>query len=565
MAAKQIHDPEKDENICNIEGEDDNSCIVEDGAFMETQCEEQMEFHFDQDLGKEIEREESSQPKKQRKIDNMGRVRPSTYSKTSPKKVPQNTQATGADFTGDNCQPNIEVSDQDDSSNSTNQKSFHDIISEIMENQISTENDVEDDFSFEDLIPDDENETIAENEDDLLFTEQEDMESYTSNLIQNEATIYPGHSMSIHHSMVLILLYAICHSISGAQLADTLTLISLHCLHTHPGLKSIYMFKSYFADMQSPLKKHYFCKKCMTNIKEDDKVCPSENCGRTFSGAKNKDYFIEIPLEEQLKKIMQRPGILKAIQSRFSRKKKQVDGIEDIYDGKMYRKLFESGGPLSPENPYNISFSWNTDGIPVFKSSKFSLWPFYLIINELPYRQRMKKENMILCGLWFGESKPFMSLFTKPLMKSLKMLETNGIEYEVDNEQILTKAFLICGTADLPAKSLVLNCNQFNGQFSCLKCLHPGETYKTQKGGSVHTFSYNASLPMHESRTSENCLRDAILATENRKTINGIKGPSFLMTLMSYDFVNSTSIDYMHGVLLGITKLLTKLWISTTH
>jgi hypothetical protein len=303
----------------------------------------------------------------------------------------------------------------------------------------------------------------------------------------------------------------------------------------------------------------------MTNIKEDDKVCPSKNCGRTFSGIKNKDCFIEIPLEEQLKKIMQRPGILKAIQSRFSRKKKQVDGIEDIYDGKMYRKLFESGGPLSPENPYNISFSWNTDGIPNFKSSKFSLWPFYLIINELPYRQRMMKENMILCGLWFGESKPFMSLFTKPLMKSLKMLETNGIEYEVDNEQILTKAFLICGTADLPAKSLVLNCNQFNGQFSCLKCLHPGETYKTQKGGSVHTFSYNASLPMHEQRTSENCLRDAILATESRKTINGIKGPSFLMTLMSYDFINSTSVDYMHGVLLGITKLLTKLWISTTH
>ncbi|XP_061190375.1 uncharacterized protein LOC133198272 [Saccostrea echinata] len=148
----------------------------------------------------------------------MGRVRPSTYSKTNPKKVPQNTQATGADFSEDNCPPNVEVSEQEgDSSNLTNKKPFHEIVSEIMENQITTENDVEDDFSLEDLIPGDEDEIIEENEDNLLITDQENGESHTSNLIQSEAIIYPGHSMSIHHSMVLILLYAICHSISGAQ------------------------------------------------------------------------------------------------------------------------------------------------------------------------------------------------------------------------------------------------------------------------------------------------------------------------------------------------------------
>ena len=33
----------------------------------------------------------------------------------------------------------------------------------------------------------------------------------------------------------------------------------------------------------------------------------------------------------------------------------------------------------------------------------------------------------------------------------------------------------------------------------------------------------------------------------------------------SYDFVKSTSIDYMHGVLLGITKLLINLWISSIN
>lgn len=86
----------------------------------------------------------------------------------------------------------------------------------------------------------------------------------------------------------------------------------------------------------------------------------------------------------------------------------------------------------------------------------------------------------------------------------------------MDNEKICTKGFLIFGTADLPAKSIVLNCNQLNGQFSCMSCLHPGETYRTQKGGSVHAFPYDASMPKHEERTTENCLRDAVLATEKQ-------------------------------------------------
>ena len=48
----------------------------------------------------------------------------------------------------------------------------------------------------------------------------------------------------------------------------------------------------------------------------------------------------------------------------------------------------------------------NTDGVPVFKSSKVSIWPLYLVINELNYSKRMAYENMIFVGLWFGEKKP---------------------------------------------------------------------------------------------------------------------------------------------------------------
>ncbi len=60
---------------------------------------------------------------------------------------------------------------------------------------------------------------------------------------------------------------------------------------------------------------------------------------------------------------------------------------------------------------HNISFMWNTDGIPVFRSSKFSIWPLYFRINELSPKKRGLKDNMILAGLWFGQSKPNMNTY----------------------------------------------------------------------------------------------------------------------------------------------------------
>lgn len=97
---------------------------------------------------------------------------------------------------------------------------------------------------------------------------------------------------------------------------------------------------------------------------------------------------------------------------------------------------------------------------------------------------RFLKENMILCGLWFGESKAIYEYFYKTayeISQNFSTCKCWNFQYEVENEKICTKGFLICGTADLPAKSEILNCNQFNGQFSCMSCLHPGEHNEHKK------------------------------------------------------------------------------------
>ena len=69
------------------------------------------------------------------------------------------------------------------------------------------------------------------------------------------------------------------------------------------------------------------------------------------------------------------------------RVKQSTFHIEDIYDGEHYRNLSANNRPLSAKYHNNISFVLNTDGVPIFKSSKTSIWPIYLMINELPYKE----------------------------------------------------------------------------------------------------------------------------------------------------------------------------------
>ena len=184
-----------------------------------------------------------------------------------------------------------------------------------------------------------------------------------------------------------------------------------------------------------------------------------------------------------------------------------------MYDGRIYKKLVQKG-ILQSEN--NFSFIFNTDGVPIFKLSKVSIWPIYLIINELPYKKRMATENMLSSGLWFGEKKPAMWTFLKPFYKSLIDLE-QGVTFQVKNKgSAACKAVLLGGTCDFPARCLVCNAMQLNGASSCWKCLQQGQTAKVSQRGHTRIFPFQKEDPKGPQRLFEDTLEHAKDALNNQ-------------------------------------------------
>ena len=310
--------------------------------------------------------------------------------------------------------------------------------------------------------------------------------------------------------MFLLALFTIKYNLPAEARGNLLSLISLALPAEHCLPKTLNRFKRYFRNLCNPLILHYYCSFCLTHIEnKETTVCPNTGCLKDLTNKGTLSYHIEIPIVQQLQNFFRRAKFYDDIQYRLRRQKAAIDNIEDIYDGRVYKELCANGkGILSCRD--NISFLMNTDGVPIFKSSKVSIWPLYLAINELPYSKRMARENMLFVCLWFGERKPAMWSFLKPHVQALQKLEEGGEFDSPERGTFFCKAILLACTCDLPARCLVCNGMQYNSENGCWKCLQAGKTVQAgNPGGHARAFPYEADDPKGPLRNKENIYQHA--------------------------------------------------------
>ena len=160
-----------------------------------------------------------------------------------------------------------------------------------------------------------------------------------------------------------------------------------------------------------------------------------------------------------------------------------------------------------------------------------------------------------------------MMTFLKPFNESVSHLYSKGVEvFSPDiKKSFVCRVMLLCGTCDLPAKAMVYNMMQFNGNHGCSHCLQSGKHLAVGVRGKVHVYPYMQADPTGPSRTSDQQFQHSQQAVIQNEPIYGVKGPSWLSIIPNYDVIEGNVIDYMHRVLLGVTKMLLKLWFDSKH
>ncbi|CAG5100612.1 Protein of unknown function [Cotesia congregata] len=296
--------------------------------------------------------------------------------------------------------------------------------------------------------------------------------------------------------------------------------------------------------------KHYW-KKILDRSERD---CPvqCDKCHKKVDRDANKGTFLHLPLADQLREIFEKTDAHQLY--RINREKTNKYAIEHICDGKMYKKYIL--------NETTISINFSVDGAPIFDSSNTSVYPVLCTINELNPHDRRK--YVLLSSVWFGVRKPKnMISYLKPFMEEAKTLLKDGFSYTYQGQSFTKTVVTLMGICDSVARSLVRCSTQFNGEFGCGLCLHPGKS--VEKGrGHARIYPLVDGNPFGDGRrTHEDTLLHA--KASEKKDKKGIKGVSVLCDIPNYDIIKNLDTDWMHCVGLGVCHQFAGLWFDSCN
>lgn len=294
---------------------------------------------------------------------------------------------------------------------------------------------------------------------------------------------------------------------------------------------------------------HVYCDRC-----EIYTTCPTLakqwHCTKCTSELKlsEKNHIAYIRIEDQLKQILNKYwDEISEFNAHILCGNQQHS---DVYSGEVLKNILKT-------KKHILSLMINTDGVSLKKSSTASFWPLQIICNFLPPGMRFRNENILVAAFYYNNKKPDMKKFFGPFAAEMQVLETDGF---IMNDQyfqpVITHAVL-----DLPAKAAFQNMIQYNGYDACGYCFNHGENTNR---GVRYTFTPDAEMRTHESFViAMQNISQSQSSTENMVQY-GIKGISAAIAFEHFDMAKSFGIDYMHCVLIGVTKKMLALWLDSS-
>ncbi|CAF2964909.1 unnamed protein product [Rotaria sp. Silwood2] len=236
---------------------------------------------------------------------------------------------------------------------------------------------------------------------------------------------------------------------------------------------------------------YYICSNCGTSDSNYTVICRSCNDTSIFK-------FYLCSIKHQIQQLLSIFGV-------FSKLKEEKLKNMQLFSNTKYGKI------LQEIEDNALTMIINSDGGST-PNKYLSLWPFLLILNELPIPERRYLENMLVAGIIPTGKKPTNSVVQACLhliYEQLIQLEI-GQEFYINDidERRIIHFYNIASCTDKPAEALMENVVPYNAEYGCPKCFHAGELYHGQRGSGAKEVTFTIRVyPFvdYELRTQEKC------------------------------------------------------------
>ncbi|CUA67670.1 Ankyrin and IPT/TIG repeat-containing protein C26H5,05 [Schizosaccharomyces pombe 972h-] [Rhizoctonia solani] len=316
-----------------------------------------------------------------------------------------------------------------------------------------------------------------------------------------------------------------------------------------------------------------------------------EKCGKTITrrkitrrrARKPLEHYVPIlqytycPIVEQLKEILSRPGIWKAIdEHRQHLKREGMDSntLEDIQHGEIWLKL-KKDGELFFGDTNNIGFilmcDWfqpnSRQGAPSYSTGVISL-----CIANLPPHLRNRPENKIMVGVIPGPHEPNVDTinnFLEPMVHELLSLWDKGVSIDDpdNNTPRNVCAALVACACDSPAARKLGGFPGTGGTYPCTVCwCSHKELHIFDRMFPKRTRHEHKRAAKVYSKLPNKAQRQKFLTKKFEDQEPGGYRPSILLDLPYWNPEKMVIIDPMHCLFLGLVDWqFHTIWIEMKH
>jgi hypothetical protein len=381
------------------------------------------------------------------------------------------------------------------------------------------------------------------------FEETEEWEERVSENL--DLTLFSAHT--------IILWFILEANLSRSSVEKLLKVIQMFLPFQNKLAKSKHLlFKA--LNKQMKMDKYYICRDCSFISKKNN--CNIHNTLDEFIMWSNPiDTFKErLQTDERFFSLCQ---YYREHRGEIIKKGENGNKIFNVWNAQQYQHIAD---PITKDYD-GYSFIVNEDGASKWKSSICSANPIYLQNQEMEITERLKEENAIFCGAYYGKKKLNGNLLFSLLIKNFIEAEAGVSALKPDGTKYTLRARLINTCFDNPSLSNAMQIKQAGGESCCFWCNNQGCTIENRRC-YPYLKEVNGSILNHARRTEAE-IEDIYNSFRTQREqhhqsslepVRGLKDLTVFKALPYFRWTTSSSVELLHFVE-GVFKIQIKLWL----